>query len=91
MQYLVPLNADGVQDRLVAALNAADDDPVPRWSRKAVEDRHRSVLDRCNSIAHEADLDPQTGERRPIDGLQAAGAAHWIDQLGHALHSLLGR
>lgn len=91
MQYLVPSTADEVQVRLAAALNVADGDPVPPWSPKAIEARHRTVLDRRNSIAHEADLDPRTGARRALDGREAAGAVSWIDQLGHALRSLLSQ
>ena len=89
MQYIVSLEPAQVLSGLLRALNAADGKPTPLWNRTAMEERHRSVLARRNAIAHEADLDPTTGEKRPMSGLEAAGAVDWVEKLGHSLHSLL--
>lgn len=88
-QYLVCLNGDEVRSGILAAINAAEGNPKPPWNRQALEERHRRVISRRNAIAHEADLDPATGRRRPMTALEASGAVEWIDRLGHALHSLL--
>ena len=89
MQYLVCLEPAQVQSGLVTALNTADGNPTPPWTRAAVDERHRSVLARRNAIAHEADLDPVTGDKRPMTELEAAGAVDWVEKLGRSLHSLL--
>lgn len=88
VRYLVDVPPATVWDLAAQHLPTPADPP---WTRDMARARHREVLDRRNRIAHEADLDPTTGRRHPMTWQEAGDAVAWIDDLGHALHTVITR
>lgn len=43
------------------------------------------IVDRRNKIAHEADIDPASGQRRPIDEKKVQGYVEYVEKLGEAI------
>lgn len=50
---------------------------------------HRQIVDRRNEIAHAADLDPATNERRPMSATEAYDAVIWIKHLAQAVEAVM--
>jgi hypothetical protein len=56
-----------------------------------VKQQLRSIVDRRNKIAHEADIDPtlSLGDRWPINEMLVAEVVDFLEQLGESIYHIL--
>ncbi|MGH3625794.1 MAG: hypothetical protein ACRDQ5_29155 [Sciscionella sp.] len=88
VQYVVEMKHGEIWSELADRLNGTHQ-PARPWTVETAQAEHKRIIDRRNEIAHMADLDPDTNERRPMSSDDASAAVSWVADLRAALTALM--